>query len=151
MCIVWLSVIYEHGNWMLISFVFFGYIHHLCFIDRNQYDVFLDDCMDVSQEFGCAGGNPCVNGGICVPIMKEEFDDNRVPVERPSFNCTCPPAFHGELCELETDRCAEENVCGEFQCLRDPSDLDNGYRLVHFATIIWTDSLNHWRRKRSIS
>uniref|UniRef100_A0A183B9D8 EGF-like domain-containing protein n=1 Tax=Echinostoma caproni TaxID=27848 RepID=A0A183B9D8_9TREM len=95
-----------------------------------QYDVFLDGCVDVSQDFGCGGGNPCANGGRCVPVMRVEKDSSGVEVESPSFNCSCPPAFHGETCELETDRCAEENVCGDFQCLRDPTDLDNGYRCI---------------------
>ncbi|THD20753.1 Neurogenic locus notch protein [Fasciola hepatica] len=95
-----------------------------------KYDVFLDGCVDISQDFGCGGGNPCANGGRCIPVMRVELDENGVSVEKPSFNCSCPPAFRGETCELETDRCAEENVCGDFQCLRDPTDLDNGYRCI---------------------
>ncbi|KER24203.1 hypothetical protein T265_08092 [Opisthorchis viverrini] len=95
-----------------------------------RYDKFLDGCIDVSQDIGCGGSNPCVNGGRCVTKLVENTFGSEYLQEIATVTCECPPAFRGEFCELETDRCVEENVCGEFACLRDPHDMDNGYRCL---------------------
>ncbi|GAA36087.2 adenosine monophosphate-protein transferase FICD [Clonorchis sinensis] len=97
------------------------------FNNMEWYDKFLDGCVDVSQDIGCGGSNPCVNGGRCVTKLVENTFGSEYLQEIATVTCECPPAFRGEFCELETDRCVEENVCGEFACLRDPHDMDNGY------------------------
>ncbi|CAL8095498.1 unnamed protein product [Calicophoron daubneyi] len=94
------------------------------------YDRFLEGCVDITQDFGCGGGNPCANGGRCVPKTVWKRNEEGDLEEVPTFSCICPPAFRGETCEQETDRCAEGDVCGGFQCIRDPNDLDNGYRCL---------------------
>ncbi|KAF5398819.1 hypothetical protein PHET_07343, partial [Paragonimus heterotremus] len=94
------------------------------------YDRFLDGCVDVSQDIGCGGSNPCANGGRCISTLIPNMQGSKYVQELAAIKCECPPAFRGEFCELESDRCVEENACGEFSCLRDPYDTENGYRCI---------------------
>ncbi|KAF8566274.1 hypothetical protein P879_07576 [Paragonimus westermani] len=91
-----------------------------------RYDRFLDGCVDISQDIGCGGSNPCANGGRCTSTLIPNTQGSEFVQELAAIKCECPPAFQGEFCELELDRCVEENACGEFSCLRDPYDTENG-------------------------
>ena len=63
-------------------------------------------CENIKQE--------CSGVGTCFPRQKGVL-------------CLCPPAFKGAACELYHDTC-ETKPCGEFKCVRDPSNYETGYR-----------------------
>lgn len=49
----------------------------------------------------CANGNPCRNGGSCMPR----------PGGVPDYTCTCPTTFTGPLCQDKANTCSILNPC----------------------------------------
>uniref|UniRef100_A0A5K4FFC3 Cadherin EGF LAG seven-pass G-type receptor 1 n=1 Tax=Schistosoma mansoni TaxID=6183 RepID=A0A5K4FFC3_SCHMA len=85
------------------------------------YDRISDTCSDIKGEHGCYSDSYCANGGTCVQNLGMNHLES-------GLLCQCPPAFKGTQCEYERNPCEDEVGCAPFPCVRDPQNLEYGFR-----------------------
>ncbi|VDL86781.1 unnamed protein product [Schistocephalus solidus] len=95
-----------------------------------KYDLVLKACVEDAGESACGAGNPCMNGGECTKPDPSKPTKLKA-VANPLFECKCPPAFAGALCENEVNPCLKDDgikFCAPFRCARAPENLYKGFR-----------------------
>ncbi|CAI2727139.1 unnamed protein product [Schistosoma spindalis] len=85
------------------------------------YDRISDTCSGVKGEHSCYNDNYCANGGTCVQNLGIDYLES-------GLFCQCPPAFKGTQCEYERNPCEDKVGCVPFSCVRDPQNLEYGFR-----------------------
>ncbi|XP_018647389.1 hypothetical protein Smp_145730 [Schistosoma mansoni] len=89
---------------------------------KYVYDKISDTCSDIKGEHGCYSDSYCSNGGTCVQNLGMNHLES-------GLLCQCPPAFKGTQCEYERNPCEDKVGCAPFPCVRDPQNLEYGFRL----------------------
>ncbi|XP_038077194.1 protein jagged-1-like [Patiria miniata] len=92
-----------------------GFEGTLCDIDTDECQSFPcydnETCIDVVNGFRCVDGKDmceqhvCQNNATCL-------DDDRGT----GYSCYCPPGYHGQLCQINTDECVSSPCLHDGTC-----------------------------------
>ncbi|KAL5238430.1 hypothetical protein ACI65C_005840 [Semiaphis heraclei] len=87
----------------------------------------IDPCGGDSESGVAGGGNPCKNGGECVPSRRWRGGGGsgmsaKQQQQQQTYSCICPLGYSGENCEIDRDHCTPNPCRNGGQCLNTPDD-----------------------------